>query len=298
MHVAIKRRALRRAGAGMRHSNRFGHRRSRPQGLTQRTAEQKRVLCARPQPTESTPPVAPQFTATVRGWHGMTASSRYTQLDWRVYSELGAGDIALVNVADYSPAYRAGLRNVTWVKKIDGKSFEEFEKVGAPVGAVLPVEAFQTARGHLETLITLTEKPKPKRSPRSASRARVPHTECGCTITRNDRPKWLTTLAKAKYLSMAARTLGSLLCNRAIDDHGFTNRWSYQAIAREIGASRATAQRAIAELRQTGFLKVQSGRKLRRVNGYTLTWPASEAAPVVVPFPNRSPAQRAAGGNF
>jgi hypothetical protein len=39
---------------------------------------------------------------------------------------------------------------------------------------VLPVEAFQTARGHLETLITLTEKPKPKRSPRSRA-ARASH---------------------------------------------------------------------------------------------------------------------------
>jgi biotin operon repressor len=282
----------------MMHSNRYGHRRSRPLGFTQRTAERKRVLCARPQPTESTPPVAAQFTATERGWHGMTASSRHTQLDWRVYSDLGAGDIALVNVADYSPAYRAGLRNGSWVKKIDGKSFEEFENVGAPIGTVLSVEAFHPARGHLETLITLTEKPKLKRSPRSASRARVPHTECGRTITRNDRPKWLTTLTTAKYLSMAARNFGSFLCNRAIDDDGFTNRWSYQAVARELGVSRATAKRAIAELRQSGFLKVQSGRKSRRVNGYTLTWPASEAAPVVVRFPDRSGMQRAAGGDW
>jgi hypothetical protein len=217
----------------------------------------------------------------------MTASARHTQQDWVVYRELGAGELALVNVAEYSPAWHARLRNASWIIEIDGRSFDDFERIGAPVGAVVPVKAYHAKRGFFETSITLVDKPKAKRSPRSASRARVPYVESGRAITRADRPRWLTVLTTARYLSLAARSVGSFLCNRAINDHGFTNRWTYLDIAKELGVARGTVQRAIAELRRAGFLKVQSGRKARRVNGYTATWPATEAAPTVVPFPDR-----------
>jgi membrane-associated protease RseP (regulator of RpoE activity) len=224
----------------------------------------------------------------------MTASVRHTQQDWVVYQELGAGELALVNVAEYSPAWYAKLRNGTWITEIDGKSFDDFEKVGAPVGTAVVVKGFHAKRGHFETSIALGEKPKVKRSPRSASRARVPHAESGRVIARIERPKWLTALATAKYLSPIARALGSFLCNRAINNHGFTDRWSYQTLAEALGVSRATIQRAIAELRQAGFLKVQSGAKARRVNRYGVTWPVSEGTPVVVSLRARSSSQSAA----
>jgi biotin operon repressor len=214
-----------------------------------------------------------------------------SQDDWRNYNDLGAGDLVLVDVADYSPAWGSGLRSRSWIVDIDGRSFNDFERLGAPVGAAVVAKGFHPARGHFLATFTLVERPKVKRAPRAASRARVPHAKCGRIITRDDRPKWLTSLAMARYLSMAARLAGGFLCNRAINDHGFTDRWTYRTIARDIGVSRATVQRAIAELRQAGFIEVQSGRRARRVNGYTLTWPAAVPGEVVIPFPNRSSPQ-------
>jgi hypothetical protein len=233
-------------------------------------------------------------SALPRGWHGMTLrnQSRYTPNDWKAYNALGAPTAFIVDVADYSPAWRAGLRSGSWIVQIDGKSFEAFERIDTPVGAAVLVKAFHAVRGPMEANVTLAERPKVKRAPRIASRARVPHVECGRAITREDRPKWLTKLAMARHLSFAARTVGAFLCGRAIGPSGSTDRWTYKAIARELGMARATVQRSVAELRQAGFLAVQSGRRARRINGYTLTWPLEPEA-VVVPFvaPDRPSAE-------
>jgi DNA-binding IclR family transcriptional regulator len=84
-------------------------------------------------------------------------------------------------------------------------------------------------------------------------------------------------------LSGAAVKLAGFLCNRAVNDHGVADGYSCQVLARQLGFSRATLHRALAELQQAGFLVVQSGRKARRINRYTLTFPL-EGNSVVIPF--------------
>jgi hypothetical protein len=130
--------------------------------------------------------------APPRGWHGMTArrQTRYLPEDWKVWGALGAGEFVIVDVADYSPAWSAGLRSGSWIIEIDGKSFEDFEQFGAAVGAALVAKAFHSVRGAVDAVVTLAARPKVKRAPRAASRARVPQVESGRTITRYDRPKW------------------------------------------------------------------------------------------------------------
>ena len=241
-----------------------------------------------PAAAEAAPSPVQESAGSVRGWHGMVpwSQARYRQEDWIIYDALGAGDLTVVDVIDHSPAWLVGLRSRSWIIGVDGKPFNEFERTGAPIGTTIAVEAFHHTRRRLHASLKLIEPPKPKRAPRAASRARIPAAECGRVIAREDRPRWLTKISMARYLSAAARALAGFLCNRAINDQGVTDRWACQALALQMGFSRATIHRALAELAQAGFLVVHSGRKARRVNRYALTWPV-EGAGIVVPFHDR-----------
>jgi DNA-binding MarR family transcriptional regulator len=211
----------------------------------------------------------------------------YLKPDWLVWGELG-GDVVLVDVATGSPAWLAEIRNGTWVELMNEMTFRAFEATKPRVGTLVAVKAFRIGLGHMRTTLTLAERPKVRRPPRTACRARVARVECGRLITRDDRPKWLTELAEKVQLSQVARTIGSFLCNRAINDVGFTDRWSIDAIAKRIGASRSTVHRGIDELSRAGLIRVQSGRRSRRNNQYVLTWPQTSAETNLIPFKSRS----------
>ncbi len=223
-------------------------------------------------------------SAAPRGWHGMTArkQTRYTREDWNVYRALGAGDFLIVDVVDYSPAWRGGIRNGAWVLEINGKPFEAFERCGAPVGASVNVKTLHAARGHVETLLVLADPPKKDQMPAELRRSRLRHCECGSVIRRDQRPKWEQKLAKSGVTSSTVR-IGVFLCNEAINNDGSTARHSYGVIAKALGLDRSTVRRGLGQLREAGFASIESGQRARRINRITLTLPI-EPAEVVVPF--------------
>jgi len=224
---------------------------------------------------EYDPPSTPQpdvAQAAQRGWHGMRArpDRLYRPDDWRTWGKF-QGDACLVDVTYDSPAWRADLRDGTWVLLANQMTFKAFEARGMPAGSVVSIKAFRPGFGDLDVTITLVDQPKPKRAPRRASRSRVPLAECGRPITRDDRPKWLMELSQNAYLSTAARTIGTFLCNRAIRDNGSTDEWPVKRIAKCVGLSRRTVERSIGELHRAGLVAIASGRRARRNNIYTCT---------------------------
>lgn len=229
--------------------------------------------------------------AAGRGWHGMRArpSRFYRPEDWRTYDKLRAMAV-LVDVVDHSPAWRAGIRNGAWLLLINGMTLETFEARGMPVGSMVVVKAFQPGFDDLDVTLTLVDQPKPKRAPRRASRSRVPPAECGKIIVRCERPKWETALDEAAYLSAPARVIGGYLCNRAIRDSGTTDEWPVKRIGACLGFGHRTVERALQELRRAGFLAIVSGRRARRNNRLSCTWPKSVRDETIVYL--RPPGQR------
>jgi hypothetical protein len=200
-----------------------------------------------------------------------------------VYEALGAGDFAIVDVSDYSPAWHGGIRNGAWILSIDGTSLQSWP--GAPVGAVVNIKAFRAIGGHLETDLTLAEAPKQRRRP-PALRRRPQYCESGRVALRFDRPRWETILAESGVNSSALR-VGMLLSNTACGDAGWTANWPYARIATRLRISRATVCRALRQLREAGFISVETGQRARRNNKLTMTFPSMQSDTVVIPFPEQ-----------
>jgi hypothetical protein len=208
------------------------------------------------------------------GWHGIIARNqkRYSPDDWRMWGTLG-GDVTLVDVAVGSPAWRAEIRNGTWVMLMNQMTFEAFEARRAPVGTTVSVKAFRPGLGHVHPTLTLVDRPKIKREPRRGNRSRIPLAEAGAVVSRSERPKWLGQLCRSAYLSPAARLLGCFFANVAVRNDGWARQWSLDRLVKDLGITQSTLQRSIRELQQAGYLRFNSGRHARRNNSYALAWP-------------------------
>jgi hypothetical protein len=236
-------------------------------------------------PTAGIPTEQPSPAARP-GWHGITArqEKRFLPEDWKLWGVLG-GEATLVDVVDHSPAWRAGIRSGAWIGKIDGGTFDAFQAKGAPIGTKVIVKWTHPTRGPILAEMTLSEPPKPKQVlPELAF-------ECGPTLKKEDRPKWLTALAESTA-SHAEVRLGVFLCQRCIGDDGCTvlertaklRPWKLGELCKRLRMSRATAFRALQGLNRLGFVDITSGQKSRRVNIYRCCWPRPPAQNVIL-FP-------------
>jgi hypothetical protein len=222
--------------------------------------------------------------ATRRGWHGMTARQqpRYTREDWKVYYELGAGNFVIVDVADHSPAWCAGIRNGAWVLEIEREAFEVFERCGAPVGTSVNVKTLHAARGCLEAVLVLAEPPNKDQAAAEQRRPHLRRCASGQTVHRAGRPKWEATLAVSRVKHSTVR-IGTFLSNVAFNDNGSTTDWSYARLAARLHCDRSTIRRGLRQLCEGGFISIDSGQRARRSNRITQTWPV-ELTEVVVPI--------------
>ena len=255
----------------MRHHGRHGHR-SRPSRRQSSPAPARRPVPWRTaeEPSAGSQEIAEPIkgsekcrttAAPLRGWHGITARNqgRYTPEDWKNYDQMGAPDAFIVDVADYSPAWRAGLRSGSWIVEIDGKSFEDFERFGSAVGAAVIAKAYHPVRGAMDVVVTLVARPKVERAMLTTDQVRVPHAQPGAQVAKRDRPRWEMVISMS-HLSCTAKSLAMLLsthiAGKAGDDF-WCRGWSATAIGRAFKKSRWTVIRAAAELHSAGFLKIE-----------------------------------------
>jgi|SRR5258705_838958 hypothetical protein len=110
---------------------------------------------------------------------------------------------------------------------------------------------------------------------------------CGADVERTDRLKWLSAVTGRPFLSLAAMALAARLMAKYADRQGVAYP-SVGRLARDLGVSLSTMNRAVAELHRAGFIDIVSGKKGGRPNHYTLTWPAC-GKPTILQMGGMSP---------
>jgi biotin operon repressor len=205
------------------------------------------------------------------GWHGMRARDQklYTPDDWKTWGGRLAGVGILIDVTPGSPAWHAQLRDGTWVLMVNEQTFESFERGGAPVGAVVRVEAFSPDIGNVTTQIELAERPKPSRPRRRA----VPTAAPGAPVDKKERRPWLMKLSDCASLLPIDIAIATRLAMKYAN--GSEAYPSTERLARDLRVSSRTIKRGVVRLRAAGFIDVRSGKRAGRANRYCLTWPVA-----------------------
>jgi hypothetical protein len=193
----------------------------------------------------------------------------------------------IVDVEDYSPAWWAGVRSGFFLIEIGGAEFDAFEGRKAPIGTTVRIKGIHLTRGWLDTQLTLTAGPKPKRP-----LAKHP-VECGRTVAgKEERPAWRRAIETHPEITDAEVRFAAFLADKCVYLDNKTrekDRWSIAKLAKALGMSRAKFVRARFRFLRRGFLDFVSGKESRTVTIYRLCWPKGqepELTKKIIAFPS------------
>jgi hypothetical protein len=220
-------------------------------------------------------PLRPDAPApAVRGWHGMTLRT-HRYYDWSAWAAADPnGNAVLVDIAPWSPAATAGIMSGDYVVSIDGESLDVWDAHGAPVGAHVHVVCYRpAAAAHQTADVVLAPRPARQRRQRPPRPARHPQVVSGRRLGTKQRLQWQQAMGTDHALTARARDVARELATHYADrtNIAFPGR---ATLARDLGVSVRTIDRAVTTLRHRGWIRVVSGRRTGEANRYILTWPA------------------------
>jgi hypothetical protein len=233
---------------------------------------------------------AGSMTSSNQGYHGLRRRQecRWKPPEWKLYEVLG-GVGMIVDVEDYSPAWRAGVRSGFFLIEIGGVEFDAFEGRRAPIGTTVRIKGIHPTRGALDTQLTLTASPKPKRP-----LANHP-VECGRTVAgKEERPAWRRAIETHPEITDAEVRFAAFLADKCVYLDNQTREksgWSIARLAKALGMSHSKFVRVRARFLRRGFLDSVSGKRSRKVTIYRLCWPKGQEPDLskkVIPFPSAS----------
>jgi hypothetical protein len=276
----------------VRHFTRQGHQLSRPPSDRVSTAAFVNALGTVADLARVAGPAAEHLP----GWSGITALSQTA--DWELCQRLG-GAVQQVAVSQNSPAWKAGLRPLDFVKKITlaggVMTLEVFIRTELPVGAVLQIDAIRLNkdRSAFEArtfAFVLCAKPKPKPLPWWK---REPAAQTGERVEKKDRPRFLQSfIAKHPKLKHIDTRLMAVLLEY---DGRAGIIPSHQTLAKNLHCSVTAIKESLARLNRIGVLEIirrkQPGRQNAwQSNCYVVCWPYRDCWPgegTVVPLHRR-----------
>jgi hypothetical protein len=220
-------------------------------------------------------PLHPDASACVaRGWHGMTERphAQYTKADWAAWAIADpAGNARIVDVAPWSPAFKAGIISDDWVVSLDGECLDLWEQHGAAVGACIHVTGYRAGPWALE--VVLGSRPARQLRQRQPRPMSFPQVTAGRRVGPKERLQWQAALSEDPALPARAIALAVRLSAKYADKYNAA--WPGRArLARDLGVTVSTIDRMKARLSVRGWLKWMSGRRTGETNRYWMTWPA------------------------
>lgn len=212
----------------------------------------------------------------VRGWHGMIERphAQYTQADWTSWATIDpTGNARIVDVVPWSPAATAGVAGGDWVLSLNGERLDVFQARGVPVGTHVRVTIHRPGIGLLMAELVLAQPPERQRRQLQARPATFPQVPHGRRLGPKERLQWETAMQEDHALSARARDVANRLATKYADKRNMA--WPGRVkLARDLGVSVVTIDRAKAKLTHRGWVKWICGRATGEANRYFLTWPA------------------------
>jgi hypothetical protein len=272
----------------VRHFTRQGHQLSRPPS----TAAFVNALGAASDSACAASPAAEQLP----GWSGIVPLSQTA--DWESCQRLGDA-VQQVAVSGNSPAWRAGLRPLDFVKTVTlaggVMTLEAFLRMEMPAGTALQIDAIRlnkdkTAFEARAFNVVLSVKPKPKPLPWWK---RDPATPTGERVQKKERPRFLQAfIAKHPKLKHIDTHLMAVLLEY---DGRAGIIPSHQTLAKNLHCGPTAIKESLARLNGIGVLEIiqrkQPGRQNAwQSNCYIVCWPYRECWPgegTVVPLHRR-----------
>jgi hypothetical protein len=193
---------------------------------------------------------------------------------YATWSALG-GECWLCDSAPGSPAWLNDLRAGFWVRSVNDRPLDEFERIGGSIGDVVIVRADVPGVGPVIRSVTLsapkarTKRPTTttKRQPAQWTRERsiLP----GRRVYKRDRPKYLAFAAHHQHVSIYAWFLIGLLER----EYKIGIKIRHAKLAEALGRHPSTIKRAQSCCAHFGFLRVLSGKAGHRSNQYEPCFP-------------------------
>ncbi len=212
----------------------------------------------------------------VRGWHGMAERphAQYSVTDWSTWATVDpAGTARIVDVVPWSPAATVGIVSGDWILSLNGERMDLFDRRGAPVGTHVSATVHRIGNGPWTVDIVLVPPPARQRRQRPARPIGFPKIAHGRRLGPKERLKWETAMQEDPAVNARARDVANRLATKYADNRNMA--WPGRArLARDLGVSVNTIDRAKAQLSHRGWVKWVSGRVTGEANRYFLTWPA------------------------
>jgi hypothetical protein len=199
---------------------------------------------------------------------------KHRDYDWSAWAAADPnGNAVRVDVAPWSPAATADIMSGDYVVSIDGESLDVWDAHGAPTGTRVHVVCYRpVAAGHWTADVVLAPRPARQRQ-RPPRPAHHPQVASGRRLGAKQRLQWQQTMGTDHALTARARDVARELATHYADaaNIAFPGR---ATLARDLGVSVRTIDRAVKTLRHRGRIRVVSGRRTGEANRYILTWPA------------------------
>ena len=236
---------------------------------------------------------APAGSATPsnQGYHGLRRRQerRWKPPEWKLYEVLG-GVGMIVDVEDYSPAWRAGVRSGFFLIEIGGMEFDAFEGRKAPIGTTVRIKGIHPTRGALDTQLTLTASPKPKR-PLAEHPVECGRTLGGIATGKDERPLWRKAIGTNPAPSDAGAKFAGWLADEGVDYRTMHTRkkWSLAKMANALHWSKSKLTRVRSGLHRLGFIDIISGKKSHQASIIRLCWPKGQEPELknkIISFPS------------
>jgi hypothetical protein len=183
-----------------------------------------------------------------------------------------------VDSAPGSPAWLNGLQTGFWIRSINDRPFDDFERSGGGVGDVVILRAEVPGIGPVIRSLTLSAEPSKARSPRQkiAAKRQSPAWKreapvlAGKRVFKDARPALLEFAAAHPHVKRHIWLLVHLL----------KREWrkgiivKHETIAKAVGCHVSRVKRAQSCCEHFGFLRVISGKRSRKYNTYEVCWPS------------------------
>jgi hypothetical protein len=185
-------------------------------------------------------------------------------VEWELVARYGP----CVIVEPRSPAWMDGLRSGDFITTINHQPFAAFQANLPSAGTPYAVVAYRKGLGTIRTFGIVGKVPTPKQTP---SWQKSPPVLAGKRVEKNERPAFLGALSGHRNL----RACDKVLIHVLIECDGRMGILpAHHIIAKRLRCSVRSVQRWSERCRYFGVLRVESGKRRRTSNTYTVCWPA------------------------